>query len=148
LDETYLGLRKKTADVASLFSDPERVINCDRIVMVAVRHPTAAADDLAVPATHAFSDAGQVSFAGTQTIDIAPRGSAKHVAAASEMARAGCAAGAVVAFGDMPNDLPLFDWAGWACAMANPRVLEAADEIVPTNDDDGVAQTATCLLRL
>lgn len=40
----------------------------------------------------------------------------------------------------MPNDLPMFALAGWACAMANshPDVLTAADEIVPGNND-GVA---------
>jgi hydroxymethylpyrimidine pyrophosphatase-like HAD family hydrolase len=47
----------------------------------------------------------------------------------------------VVAFGDMPNDLPMLAWAGWAVAVANahPSVLAAVDEIAPTNDEDGVA---------
>ncbi|MDQ6725791.1 MAG: HAD family hydrolase [Actinomycetota bacterium] len=50
----------------------------------------------------------------------------------------------------MPNDLPLFGWAGWACAVANshPDVLEAADEVVPSNDDDGVARTVQRLVGL
>jgi hydroxymethylpyrimidine pyrophosphatase-like HAD family hydrolase len=53
-------------------------------------------------------------------------------------------------FGDMPNDLPLFEWAGWACAVANshPAVLEAADEVVPSNNDDGVARTVQRLVGL
>lgn len=63
------------------------------------------------------------------------------------MASMGCAAETTVVFGDMPNDLPLFGWAGWACAVANghPAVLAAADEIVPSNDDDGVARTVQSL---
>jgi hydroxymethylpyrimidine pyrophosphatase-like HAD family hydrolase len=49
----------------------------------------------------------------------------------------------------MPNDLPLFAWAGWACAVANghPEVL-AADEVVPSNDDDGVPRAVRRLLGL
>jgi hydroxymethylpyrimidine pyrophosphatase-like HAD family hydrolase len=48
----------------------------------------------------------------------------------------------VVAFGDMPNDLPMLRWAGHGVAMANahPEVLAAADEVTATNSEDGVAQ--------
>ena len=47
----------------------------------------------------------------------------------------------VWAFGDMPNDLPMLAWVGRAHAVANahPDVLAAADHVVPSNDDDGVA---------
>lgn len=47
----------------------------------------------------------------------------------------------VVAFGDMPNDLPLVTWAGLGVAVANadPRLRDAADEVTAANDDDGVA---------
>ena len=39
----------------------------------------------------------------------------------------------VIAFGDMPNDLPMLAWAGTSYAMANahPTVLEAADHVAP-----------------
>ncbi len=48
-----------------------------------------------------------------------------------------------VAFGDMPNDLPMLAWAGRSFAVANAHheVLAAADEVIASNDDDGVAQT-------
>ena len=54
----------------------------------------------------------------------------------------------VVAFGDMPNDIPLLEWAGTSYAMANahPTVIAAADHVAPTNDDDGVAQVLEQLL--
>jgi hydroxymethylpyrimidine pyrophosphatase-like HAD family hydrolase len=56
-------------------------------------------------------------------------------------ARLGVAAGEVVAFGDMPNDLPMLAWAGCGVAVANahPAVREAADDITVSNDEDGVA---------
>jgi hydroxymethylpyrimidine pyrophosphatase-like HAD family hydrolase len=48
----------------------------------------------------------------------------------------------VVAFGDMPNDVPMLRWAGLGVAMGNahPDAIEAADEVTATNADDGVAR--------
>ncbi len=53
----------------------------------------------------------------------------------------GVDASEVVAFGDMPNDLEMLDWAGIGVAMANaaPLLHDAADEITLTNDEHGVA---------
>ncbi len=47
----------------------------------------------------------------------------------------------VIAFGDMPNDLPMLAWAGHAVAVANahPDVRAAADEVTASNDESGVA---------
>jgi Cof subfamily protein (haloacid dehalogenase superfamily) len=55
----------------------------------------------------------------------------------------------VWAFGDMPNDLAMLGWAGTAYAVANahPDVQAAADHVVASNDDDGVAQTLEALLH-
>lgn len=48
----------------------------------------------------------------------------------------------VVAFGDMPNDVPMLLWAGRGVAMANahPDVLAIADEVTAPNSDDGVGR--------
>ena len=53
-----------------------------------------------------------------------------------------------VAFGDMPNDLPMLAWAGTSYAVANadPMVLAAATHITESNDDDGVAMVLDSLL--
>jgi hypothetical protein len=53
----------------------------------------------------------------------------------------GVTASEVVAFGDMPNDLPMLEWAGTSYAMSNahPTVRELADRVAPSNEDDGVA---------
>ncbi len=47
----------------------------------------------------------------------------------------------VVAFGDMPNDLPMLSWAGLGVAVGNahPEVVALADEVTASNDEDGVA---------
>ena len=48
----------------------------------------------------------------------------------------------VLAFGDMPNDIPMLTWVGRSVAMGNahPAVRAVADEVGRTNDDDGVAR--------
>jgi hydroxymethylpyrimidine pyrophosphatase-like HAD family hydrolase len=53
----------------------------------------------------------------------------------------GVAADEVLAFGDMPNDLPMLGWAGTSYAMANahPAVRELAGSVAPSNEEDGVA---------
>ena len=50
--------------------------------------------------------------------------------------------GAVRAFGDSYNDIPMLEWAGLGVAMENarPEVKAAADRVAPRNDEDGVAQ--------
>jgi hypothetical protein len=47
-----------------------------------------------------------------------------------------------VAFGDMPNDVPMLLWAGHGVAMGNahPDAIEAANEIAESNNDDGLAR--------
>ena len=61
----------------------------------------------------------------------------------------GIAPSEVVAFGDMPNDLELIRWAGLGVAVANvdQRLLDAADEVTASNDEDGVALVIERLLR-
>jgi hydroxymethylpyrimidine pyrophosphatase-like HAD family hydrolase len=48
----------------------------------------------------------------------------------------------IVAFGDMPNDVPMLRWAGLGVAMGNahPEAMEAADEVTTANTDDGLAR--------
>ncbi|VXB65812.1 conserved hypothetical protein [Arthrobacter sp. 9V] len=55
----------------------------------------------------------------------------------------------VVAFGDGPNDLGLFAYAGLSIAPANARVqvLEAATFHTASNDDHGVAQALMAILE-
>jgi Cof subfamily protein (haloacid dehalogenase superfamily) len=47
----------------------------------------------------------------------------------------------VVAFGDAPNDRPMLEWAGHGVAMQNAHanLLEIANEVTPSNLEDGVA---------
>jgi Cof subfamily protein (haloacid dehalogenase superfamily) len=83
-------------------------------------------------ATHSSSSA---------LVEISAAGVTKAAGLAWLCEREGFTAQDVVAFGDMPNDLPLLAWAGRSVAMGNahPAVREVADEATLTNDEDGVA---------
>ena len=53
-----------------------------------------------------------------------------------------------IAFGDMPNDLPMLRIAGHSVAVANAHadVLAIVDEVTLSNADDGVAVVLERLL--
>lgn len=83
-----------------------------------------------------------VTQSGLGFIEICPPGVDKASGLAVVAQALGVDPGDVLVFGDMPNDLPMFEWAGWgrvAVANAHPAVRMAADEITLRNDDDGVA---------
>lgn len=54
----------------------------------------------------------------------------------------------VIAFGDMPNDIEMLQWAGtsWAVGSAHPLVRSAAEHVTGDCDDDGVALVLEDLL--
>jgi len=75
-------------------------------------------------------------------LEISAVGVSKATTLAALCAQRGLGAADTVAFGDMPNDLPMLAWAGHSVAVANahPEVLAVVDEVTATNDEDGVAQ--------
>jgi Cof subfamily protein (haloacid dehalogenase superfamily) len=83
-----------------------------------------------------------VTQAGLNYVEICPPGVDKGTGLAVVAQSVGVDPADVLVFGDMPNDLPMFAWAGWsrvAVANAHPAILAAADEVTLANDDDGVA---------
>ncbi len=89
-----------------------------------------------------------ITHAGAPYLEISARGVHKGWALEALCARLGIPAEHVVAFGDMPNDLPMLQWAGCGVAMANahPDVLAAADVVTRSNEEDGVAMVVERLL--
>src|SRR6266540_3481605 len=90
-----------------------------------------------------------VTQAGLGYIEICPRGVTKASGLAVVADSLGVDPRDVLVFGDMPNDLPMFGWAGWsrvAVANAHPEVLAMADEVTASNDADGVARYLDRLL--
>lgn len=88
------------------------------------------------------ADVASITQAGLGYLEICPPGVTKASGLAVVAEHLGVDPADVLVFGDMPNDLPMFAWAGWgrvAVANAHPEVLAAADEITLSNDEDGVA---------
>ncbi|HEX8632087.1 MAG TPA: HAD family hydrolase [Catenuloplanes sp.] len=97
---------------------------------------------LAVAARLVPGELATVTQAGLGFVEICPPGVDKATGLAVVAQSLGVDPDDVLVFGDMPNDLPMFEWAGWsrvAVCNAHPLVRAAADEITLRNDDDGVA---------
>jgi Cof subfamily protein (haloacid dehalogenase superfamily) len=90
-----------------------------------------------------------VTQAGLGYVELTAPGVDKATGLAVVAAELGINADDVLVFGDMPNDAPMFRWAGWrrvAVANAHPEVLDLADEVTASNDADGVAAWLETLL--
>lgn len=111
------------------------------VIKVLVRHPRLGDDALAAVARGAVGDLATVTMAGPGTVELAPRGVDKGTGLAAAAELLGIGAGRTVAFGDMPNDLPMFAGSGHRVAMGNahPELRAAADEVTLSNAEDGVA---------
>ncbi|GAA3746969.1 HAD family hydrolase [Micromonospora maritima] len=90
-------------------------------------------------ALEGLAEATHSSYSGL--IEISAAGVTKAAGLAWYAARLGIDERDVLAFGDMPNDVPMLTWAGRAVAVGNahPAVLEIADEVTGANTVDGVA---------
>ncbi|MFI6505026.1 HAD family hydrolase [Nonomuraea typhae] len=86
---------------------------------------------------------------GRALIEMSAHGITKATALAGLAARHGIGPEDAVAFGDMPNDLPMLVWAGrsYAVANAHPDVLAVVGQLTAANDDDGVARVLEELYR-
>jgi hydroxymethylpyrimidine pyrophosphatase-like HAD family hydrolase len=108
------------------------------------RHPAHDADRLLEIARDAVPPSvASITQAGLGYIEICPPGVDKATGLSVVVTALGVDPDDVLVFGDMPNDLPMFAWAGFgrvAVANAHPLVRAAADEIIGSNDDDGVAR--------
>jgi Cof subfamily protein (haloacid dehalogenase superfamily) len=122
----------------------------DGVTKVLVRHPDLDAEALREGVVAAVGDAATVTWSMPGLVEISAVGVTKAAALAEVAGDLGVAAADVVAFGDMPNDLPMLDWAGssYAVANAHPSVLDAADHQAPANDQDGVARTLARLVAV
>jgi Cof subfamily protein (haloacid dehalogenase superfamily) len=128
---------------------PIQELAADDVVKLLVRHEQMNPDQLLELARALAGDIAELTHSSKSALlEI----SAAGVTKASTLARVaddhGIAPEDVVAFGDMPNDLPMIAWAGRGYAMANahPDVLAAAERFAPANDQDGVAQVIERLL--
>jgi hydroxymethylpyrimidine pyrophosphatase-like HAD family hydrolase len=118
---------------SELFSEPA--------VKLRARHPGRSPDEILALAASACSGIVEVSHNGAAFLEGGPPGVTKATALGELAASYGIGRESVLAFGGMPNDLPMLTWAGTSCAVADahPRVLAAVTHVIGACDDDGVA---------
>jgi Cof subfamily protein (haloacid dehalogenase superfamily) len=82
-------------------------------------------------------------------LEIAARGVTKATGLAEVAAHHDIAPSEVLAIGDMPNDIPMLEWAGTSYAVGNAHgaVRSVADAVVATNDEDAVAKVIESVLE-
>jgi Cof subfamily protein (haloacid dehalogenase superfamily) len=124
------------------------------IIKLLVRHTELTPEQILTAATEAIGELAELAtftygsdIAGG-LVEVSAKGVTKAFGIERLASEHGVDARDVVAFGDMPNDLPMLAWAGRGVAVANahPDVLAMADEVTASNDDDGVAQIVERLL--
>ncbi|WP_255949409.1 HAD family hydrolase [Streptomyces odontomachi] len=105
-------------------------------------------DELTRIARRTAGDLVEVTLAGPTLVELLPLGLSKARGLSLAARRLGVSREQTIAFGDMPNDVPLLSWArhGVAMAGAHPELLAVADEVTSSNDEDGIAVVLERLL--
>jgi Cof subfamily protein (haloacid dehalogenase superfamily) len=112
-------------------------------IKLLIRKPGARSGDMAAVLAKHVGLQGDITYSTNNgLIEVMPLGISKATGVAEVAHPLGIAAEDVVAFGDMPNDVPMLTWAGLGIAMGNadPEVMDAADEVTAPNTDDGLAR--------
>ena len=127
-------------DAADLWSAP--------LNKIYIQHPELSDDELADAARRSAGGFVTVAMAGAGIVELLPLGLSKATGLSIAARRLGIKAAETIAFGDMPNDVPMFAWAGHSVAMSNAHAeLKAvADEVTLSNDEDGIAVVLERLL--
>ena len=113
------------------------------VVKLLARHEELGSDELLAQARASLGGTVECTHSSSDgLLEISATGISKASGLASLADDWGVSAEQVIAFGDMPNDLPMLSWAGHSVGMANahPEVLDVVDEVTASNDEDGVAQ--------
>jgi Cof subfamily protein (haloacid dehalogenase superfamily) len=121
------------------------------MVKIIAKHPGLDSTELATAAHEAVAELAELAettYGGSSIIEISAIGITKAFGIERLAAERGIDAADAIAFGDMPNDIPMLMWAGRGVAVANahPDVIDAADEVCPSNEDDGPASVIESLL--
>lgn len=122
----------------------------DPAVKLLVRHEQMEASEFREQVAATVGDAATPTWTMDGLVEISAAGITKGAALAQLCADRGIDAQDVVAFGDMPNDIPMLAWAGTSYAVtgAHPSVIEAADHVAPGPDEDGVARVLAGMFDL
>ena len=112
-------------------------------IKLLIRQAGARSADMAAELAKHVGVQGDITYSTNNgLVEIVPLGISKATGIEEIAKPLGIVSAQVVAFGDMPNDLPMLRWAGHGVAMGNahPDVLAVANEVTATNSDDGVGR--------
>ncbi len=112
-------------------------------VKLLIRKAGARSSDMAAELVSHVGRQGDITYSTDNgLIEVVPLGISKATGVKELAGPWGITAEEIVAFGDMPNDVPMLAWAGLGVAMGNahPEAMAAADEITAPNTDDGLAR--------
>ncbi|CCF60949.1 Cof-type HAD-IIB family hydrolase [Nocardia cyriacigeorgica] len=118
------------------------VIDAPAIKML-IRLPGARSGDMLAALAPLVGDRADITYSTDHgLIELSAPGVTKASGLVTVAERLGVDPAAAIAFGDMPNDIPMLTLAGRGVAMANahPDALAAANEVTTTNAEDGVAR--------
>lgn len=130
------------------FEDPSELWSAP-LNKVYIQHPELDDDALAKVARATVGSLVDVVMAGAGVVEILPLGLSKATGLSLAARRLGLRASDTIAFGDMPNDIPMFGWAAHGVAMANAHdeLKAVAHEITASNEHDGIAVVLEQLLN-
>ncbi|MFK0255360.1 HAD family hydrolase [Streptomyces sp. NPDC090445] len=113
-----------------------------------IQHPELDDDALAMVARQTVGTLVDIVVSGPGIVEILPLGLTKATGLSLAARRLRVKAAETIAFGDMPNDIPMFGWAAHGVAMANahPELKAVADEVTTSNEEDGIAVVLERLL--
>lgn len=112
-------------------------------VKLLIRKAGASSADMAAELAKHIGAQGDLTYSTNNgLIEIVPKGISKATGIAEVADPLGIIAADIIAFGDMPNDVPMLRWVGHGVAMGNahPDAVAAADEVTAPNTDDGLAR--------
>ncbi|MFE1546699.1 HAD family hydrolase [Streptomyces sp. NPDC058718] len=113
-----------------------------------IQHPELSDDELTRIARETVGGLVDVVMAGPGIVEILPLGLSKATGLSLAARRLGVKAADTIAFGDMPNDIPMFAWAAHGVAMGNAHeeLRAVANEVTSSNEEDGIAVVLERLL--
>lgn len=112
-------------------------------IKLLIRRADASSAEMAAALAPHIGEEGDLTYSTNNgLLEIVPRGISKATGLREVAGPLGIGDADMIAFGDMPNDVPMLLQAGLGVAMGNahPEAVAAADEVTATNADDGVAR--------
>jgi Cof subfamily protein (haloacid dehalogenase superfamily) len=133
-EPSFASPGRRVAEVEELIADP--------VSKLLVKVPDRSAEEIHEQVVEIAGEQALVTYSGDVLLEVSGAGVSKASTLAALCEQMGHRPQDVLAFGDMPNDVPMLRWAGHGVAVANAheQAMAVADEVTASNDDDGVAR--------